>query len=678
MHVYSEMYDGQTMERQSFTPHSWGVFPTLVFSFLAIMAVAWGLRSAETLLTPAAAWSQQESHRIPQSVHGRLHLGTMARALFGVETAQAATIPSFATRVTRQSDTSLVLRPGAEQSVTIRFKNIGSKTWKRVGAGYISLYTYEPKYRTSVFATDDWIDPTHPARIDQATVAPDGFATITVVIHAPNKPGKYTETFQLAAEDTAWVTGGTVKIAIEVVDPKTAQQAPKPVAITEPTQAPIAAASYHAIRLIQSHRDVRAVGNEDVTFRVGFKNTGTTPWTVREIRSLNLGIAEVDGPISPFAHASWLGGTRVVKLAQNSVPSGALDMYEFTFRTPASAGTYTAKFQLYVNDTPVDGGTVEIPVTVTQDASLAATPLVQFEGQQQLAPEPRIRVGVFKVEEPLQVRSPMVYRITSCSDTPSSTALGELPSNTTAAIFYSVASNRYSIEAPGISFIQQDCLRLEPSQPDSYFEITNHEDRPSWNKSLNFNTYRDTLEIRFSEKNAKAWFINELPIEQYVAGVAEASDYSPGEYHKALMTAVRTYAYIHLQSSKHADRHFNVDATYDQVYKGYAREKHFTRVADAVRATRGELVTYQGAVVVTPYYSQSDGRTRAWTEVWGGASKPWLVSVKADYDTGAKLWGHGVGMSAQDAADRAKNETIDYKGLLQYYYQGTVVERRYQ
>ena len=79
--------------------------------------------------------------------------------------------------------------------------------------------------------------------------------------------------------------------------------------------------------------------------------------------------------------------------------------------------------------------------------------------------------------------------------------------------------------------------------------------------------------------------------------------------------------------------------------------------------------------MISPYYSNSDGRTRDWTEVWGGGEKPWLQSVMAEYDKGKTLWGHGVGMSARDANKRAADQGLNYKELLEYYYRGTEVER---
>lgn len=675
MAVYMEMYS----EEYAPTPHyhSWSVWTALFFCVVVLSAVAWGLHMGEMALSNRLNMSAYAPRaEDPVERDRALHFSTIARWVFGVETAHAAPLKGYDAQITRQSSTTVTLEEGETTTLTVRIKNSGSREWTRSGKQYVSVYTQNPKYRKSPFATEQWIDATHPVRIKEDRVDPGAFATLSIPLTAATKPGTYTETYQIAAEDTAWIPGGVFTVRITVVSKSAKKKStPEAVAPASPVQDPVPsvpAVVYKAIRLIQSHRVVEAPGGQDVLFRVGFKNTGETPWVTREIRNSETAVAAV-GVSSKFAHTSWLGSDRVLKLATGVVNPGSLDMYEFTFRTPAKAGTYTAQFQLYVADTQVEGGAFAIPVTVTQDAPLVEAP-VQFIGQEQLAPEPRIRVGLFKIENTVQVRSPFPYRIVSADQT----ILGELPSNILATLSYSPTSGKYAIEAPGISFIQKEYLRLEPMQEGSYLEVVTHTDRPSWNKSLNFNTFRDTVEIRYAAKNEKTWLINELPIEHYLAGVAETSDYTPVEYQKAIMTAARTYAYTHLMSgAKHADRYFHVDATYDQVYKGYAREKHFPVVASSVHATRGELVLYNGEVVVTPYYSRSDGRTRDWTEVWGGKPKPWLVSVKTQYDAGKKLWGHGVGMSAEDAAARAKVEGIDYKALLQYYYRGTQIEKRF-
>ncbi len=52
----------------------------------------------------------------------------------------------------------------------------------------------------------------------------------------------------------------------------------------------------------------------------------------------------------------------------------------------------------------------------------------------------------------------------------------------------------------------------------------------------------------------------------------------------------------------------------------------------AVDATKGQVLTYNGAIAATVYSSSSGGRTQSAADAWGGGA-PYLVSVKDPYDT---------------------------------------------
>jgi stage II sporulation protein D len=183
------------------------------------------------------------------------------------------------------------------------------------------------------------------------------------------------------------------------------------------------------------------------------------------------------------------------------------------------------------------------------------------------------------------------------------------------------------------------------------------------------------LEYRYSPKSKLPYIINELPLDFYVLGVAETYNTAPEEYVKALMVAARSYAYAHISKLPPTEkRMFDVyPTTVDQIYLGYNSELFMPRVAKLAIDTNGEMVTYKGNPVSTPYFSHSNGYTKNWKT----KDRPWLKSVKAVYDKGKKMYGHGMGMSNNDAIKRAQKDGWTYDQILRYYYTSTTVEKIY-
>lgn len=121
--------------------------------------------------------------------------------------------------------------------------------------------------------------------------------------------------------------------------------------------------------------------------------------------------------------------------------------------------------------------------------------------------------------------------------------------------------------------------------------------------------------------------------------------------------------------------HGSDDPAIFQKYRGYSSEIRSPNVVKAVNETSGEVVTYQSKPVKTPYFSQSDGRTRSHKEVWG-TDVAYLQSVPDPYCEGLTLWGHGVGLSGCGARAAAENGKT-YIEIIKYYYQGVEVEKIY-
>lgn len=201
---------------------------------------------------------------------------------------------------------------------------------------------------------------------------------------------------------------------------------------------------------------------------------------------------------------------------------------------------------------------------------------------------------------------------------------------------------------------------------------------PNWNKTVNLNWFRGNIEMVYSGKSNRLWAVNELKMEDYLRGIAEAGHDSPDEHLKVMAILSRSYAYHHVSNGgRHAGEPFHLKNSRngngdDQVYRGYLAEARQPRIAQAAAETAGSVVTYQGKPVITPYSTRADGRTRSPAEAGWNVDWPWVVSV-ADPDTaGMTRLGHGVGLSGHGSRKRAERGD-SAATILGYYFPGTNV-----
>lgn len=211
----------------------------------------------------------------------------------------------------------------------------------------------------------------------------------------------------------------------------------------------------------------------------------------------------------------------------------------------------------------------------------------------------------------------------------------------------------------------------------------------NWNKSVNFNAFRGGLELVYSPVSKKVWMVNELPFEDYLAGIAEALDADHPEYQKAFSVAARSYAMFHVQNGGKygADEVFHLNSgSSDQVYKGYGWEQYASKLAASERQTAGEVMKYNGKIARAVYSSDSGGVTKNacsyfgkefctldYEYLSGGVSDP-EGTVRREASVIAAS--HGVGMSATGARRLAELGKT-YKDILAYYYKGVTVEKLY-
>jgi len=636
-----------------------GVIFTVALAFFILIASAGLLRFTEASIaqTAKASASEIQAENIVEEIGNKVGINPLLvfNKILGIRTAQAAT-HGYSAKKMIQSQGNITLPAGKAMTFQVGFKNTGATTWKASGKNYVSIYN-KNRYKDS-FRHKFWYGEEQPTKLNQ-DVKPGEIGYLKFALQAPDIPGSYIAKFQLAAEDLVWIPGGELHVPFIVpsenqsITPtnQTENNASNAVAehageiintgITNnvgPADEGTDSIQFSAFKLIQSHKSpITLQAGSKVKFRVGYKNNGATTWTTNNIY-LNT------------ASKTYL---------KNETKPGQLGYFEFEL--PASA-SQNYKYSLMDNNgNMVSGGELNLQITV--NGSVATNSNTQ---NTILNKGPVMRVGLYKTEEPVIITANKSFKIVDKNNNilkqcvPNERVVADFNFNT---LQYSVAAQN---TASYIKFISDD--------DDAIFTITNYEDRPKWNQTLNDNQFRGSLELRYGRN---LWVINELPMEDYLKGVAETSNVSPYEYLKTMTAAARTYAMYHyLNPTKHAKDYFIVDATYDQVYKGYGQEKRMPNLVKAVDETNGEIVTYNNEIAVTPYFSRSDGRTRSWTEVWAGSAKPWLISVPAPYDVGKTLWGHGVGLSAWDSLYRAKNGDT-YDNILKHFYTGTELTKKY-
>ena len=144
---------------------------------------------------------------------------------------------------------------------------------------------------------------------------------------------------------------------------------------------------------------------------------------------------------------------------------------------------------------------------------------------------------------------------------------------------------------------------------------------------VNGKAYRGTIEIR-KKKNGTLLVVNDLDLEAYLLGVVAAETPADWEMEvlKAQAVASRTYALYQKQNA--GRRPYHILATVDsQMYLGKRGERQ--RAAQAVKETRGMIITFHGEVIPAFYHASCGGHTEDALVLWG-IDEPYLKGVDCD------------------------------------------------
>lgn len=172
--------------------------------------------------------------------------------------------------------------------------------------------------------------------------------------------------------------------------------------------------------------------------------------------------------------------------------------------------------------------------------------------------------------------------------------------------------------------------------------------------ALDGRRYRGALELR--HKGGGLTAVNIVPVDDYLRSVVpeEMPVDWPAEAIKAQSVAARSFALA--SCGRHAGEGYDLcTTTHCQLYTGTAAEKSASNAA--IKATRGEVLTYGGKPIEALFHTDSGGMTENSEDVWGShvpylrAAKdtpaktmPWTKTIsRADLERKLAAKGHDIG-----------------------------------
>lgn len=429
---------------------------------------------------------------------------------------------------------------------------------------------------------------------------------------------------------------------------------------------------------------------QDQQILVSVKNTGTVPWYNDGAEILHLEL--LDEP--HFYHRSWANRRRVTTLQQDEVLPGEVGTFSFQLRVGREQRrTVSDRFGLYVGDqllrlrgdikVSLEGAMPEVRERTTTRTSEpvedSSDQEVEESSEQSSLQIPPMRVWLTEIDQSeVAISSPGGFIVWDSKSTKVK------PQNGEQQVLISEADVR-----DGTIYR----LRVQEAP---YLEFKNWDRIRAFGNNLNDNRFRGVIEVRWDQEDQKLIAINELPLEDYMKGIAEVpeTDDQPQEKRKVIAVLSRSYAlhYLISEYQKFPGKPYNAadSPAIFQKYNGYGFELRSPKWQAALEETQNEVVlvdspelSFPEAVLRAAYFSCTDGnRTKSWDEVWSDnqyfqrfGEVFQSVSDPLGDDPGREgitACGHQVGLSGYGATQKAA-QGENYQDIIEYYYQNVIV-----
>lgn len=205
-------------------------------------------------------------------------------------------------------------------------------------------------------------------------------------------------------------------------------------------------------------------------------------------------------------------------------------------------------------------------------------------------------------------------------------------------------------------------------------EIKNYRNPRFGGGNIRYNQFRRILKF-VAGSPEKMLVINELPLEEYLWGLAEEPSSEPEAKKKVIQILARSYALVYSgDRRKFRTNLYDLedDPRTSQLYLGYDWERYHVSQKDLVAATAGQVVTRFGDPVIAPYFTQSDGHS---SDKWN-SQYPWCRARILPFDEGLTARGHGVGLSGNSARELAKLGKNEQE-IIDYFFRDLKIEKEY-
>ncbi|MBD3270090.1 hypothetical protein GF376_01035 [Candidatus Peregrinibacteria bacterium] len=448
-----------------------------------------------------------------------------------------------------------------------------------------------------------------------------------------------------------------------------------PITIDKP--APKKQYDYELESIIYSKSDFKKGDTVEATIKI--RNKGLATWVKTGSQRVTLGADK------PRDHKNQLlvePSTRLDnEMEENFVKYNQIATFKTKLKIPSKDGVYREYFTPVIESvTWLDNRDSYLEIKIGNSDQLITSGVKEASTVQTIKSNGNIADEILDLnEKPGLIRIDLAYRGNPIISATGNFALYEgarkiadFKADQTAEVTYS--NGIFTIKSGNQTYKQSAAPKFKP-MAGTIMRIDNWERRNTWGDRANNNEFRGSLQVLVYDNELHV--VNELPLEDYLRGIAEVGSDAPYEKIKTMMIIARTYARFYMDVAEKfpgAPFHLNDDPNYSQKYLGYSFEKRSPLTAKAAGETAGTYVTYDGRLIKTPYFSRSNGRTISAYDKWGWTDAPFLQSVDDSLCDSTEFWGHGVGLSGcgSDAMARAGKT---YQEIIKYYYRGADITK---